>query len=260
MIGSADHTAYDLRFRLLDIPVRVNPWFWLVMLIFSGEYSGPQVSKLTASLAFLACGFVSLLAHEFGHALSSRLVGVEPTEVVLYGMGGYCAFGGWHRGRRERAFVIFCGPAAGFLLFFTVLLGAVSAWNASPLDLFRLIGVGNGTDDFPLVVRRMLQNELAGIVVWRLLLINFWWGVLNLIPIWPLDGGRLAEVGLGAVNPRDGQRWTHTISLVCAGGLALWYASSEEYWMAVWFGYFGYINYKILESFRSPFRMSDGWR
>ena len=40
MLGLAAPTPYDLRFRLLDIPVRVNPLFWLVMAILSGAETG----------------------------------------------------------------------------------------------------------------------------------------------------------------------------------------------------------------------------
>ena len=35
--GAAETTAYDLKFRLLDIPVRVHPWFWIATVLLNGD-------------------------------------------------------------------------------------------------------------------------------------------------------------------------------------------------------------------------------
>lgn len=68
MLGSPEITAYDLRFRLLNIPVRVHPLFWLIMLFISGLAD----IDLKLALVFVACAFFSILVHEFGHGLSAR--------------------------------------------------------------------------------------------------------------------------------------------------------------------------------------------
>ena len=54
-----------------------------------------------------------------------------------------------------------------------------------------------------------------------LLWINLWWGIFNLAPIWPLDGGQITGVLLSMVNRREGMRRTHIISLITAGILAV---------------------------------------
>ena len=67
MVGAAE-TPYDLRFRLLGIPVRVHPLFWMV--IGRPGLAGSRNLPLVA--VWVACGFVSILVHEFGHGLMSR--------------------------------------------------------------------------------------------------------------------------------------------------------------------------------------------
>jgi Zn-dependent protease len=234
MLGTADDTPYDLRFRLLDIPVRVNPWFWLVMALISGENQ-----SLLGMAVFVACAFVSILVHEFGHGLSSRALGVEPTGIVLYGMGGYCQFHDFHRSAWRRVVILLCGPGAGFALLGLVV--AAHYWSAvRDLDLFR--------------------SEAAQQVVNDLIKINLAWGILNLFPIWPLDGGRIAEVVLGSLAPRNGVRWAHVISLLTAGGFALWLFSLNSFMTAIWFGYFAYVNYQILQAMHDAYRTGDSWR
>jgi Zn-dependent protease len=255
MLGAADVTSYDLRFRLLDIPVRVNPWFWLVMLMISGEQH-----SLPRALVFVLCAFVSILVHEFGHGLSSRALGVEPTGIVLYGMGGYCQYPTWHRHAWQRLIVLLLGPGAGFLLLILVVAVASASFGLAATDLLALVGIGNG--DVRAAVERLglRENSTAGFATLYLLEINLWWGVLNLLPIWPLDGGRITEVVLGSFNPRHGTRWAHVVSLMTAGLIALWWASQGRYIMALWFGYFGYVNYQVLQAMHDAYRSGDGWR
>ncbi len=232
MLGSAEHTAYDLRFRAVGVPVRVHPLFWLVMLILSHMVD----VDLKRAFVFVVCAFISILVHEFGHGLSGRLMGDEPSEIVLYAMGGYCAFHQGHLTRWRRLFMLFAGPGAGFLLF-----GLVFAFDQN---------------------LETMPGGLTRLAIHDLLEINLFWGLLNLMPLWPLDGGQITGVGLGMISPRSGMRWTHTIGLLTAGAIAVWQAS-EQYLMAIWFGYFAYINYHMLQTMHYAYSApdeSEWWR
>ena len=71
-------TAYDLQFRVAGIPVRVHPLFWLMTLILGAQGKpGPEL------LIWVAVVFVSVLAHELGHACLHRYFG-QPARIVLY--------------------------------------------------------------------------------------------------------------------------------------------------------------------------------
>jgi hypothetical protein len=87
MLGMPEPTPYDLRFRLLGIPVRVHPLFWLATAVLGSGGS----ETLGPILIWIGCVFVSILVHEYGHGLMARLFRCRPS-IVLYGLGGLCAY------------------------------------------------------------------------------------------------------------------------------------------------------------------------
>jgi stage IV sporulation protein FB len=257
MLGAPEVTAYDLRFRLLNIPVRVHPLFWLVMLLISGS-----PNNLKAAMVFMAAAFVSVLVHEFGHGLSSRFLGQEPGGIVLYAMGGFCYFWDGWQAPWKRLIVLACGPGAGFLLLGLVLAFGQLFYGIAPIDAIARLGFGYGHGN-PLTVDIMIRHELAFYAFLDLVQINLLWGILNLFPIWPLDGGQMIGIALSMVNRREGTRWGHVVSLLTAGLFALWLASRQRYFNAIWIGYFGFINYEILQTMHRQSWLrddSDWWR
>jgi Zn-dependent protease len=260
MLGVPEATAYDLRFRLLNIPVRVSPWFWLVMLFISRGAAGPRGS-VSAVLVFVGCAFVSILVHELGHALSARAVGREPGGIVLHAMGGLCFYDNGGLPPLQRVLILAAGPGAGFALLGLVLGIAKVQFGIAPMNAMALIGVGGG-DGGEAAFSLMSRSSSLFFGFLFMLYINFWWGVFNLLPIWPLDGGQITGVVLGVANPQQGTRWTHTVALLTAAGIAIWFASKDDFLMAFWLGYFGYINYQMLQQIQSAYRYVDDepWR
>ena len=108
MLGTSS-TPYDLRFRFLDIPVRIHPLFWLMMAVL-----GWRDNDLASVLIWVGCAFVSILVHEFGHGLMAKQFRGSPS-IVLYGLGGLCYSQG-ERTAGQRLAVLLAGPGAGFLL------------------------------------------------------------------------------------------------------------------------------------------------
>jgi stage IV sporulation protein FB len=226
MFGAAAETPYDLRFRLLDVPIRIHPLFWLIMAMLS------RSNDLGDMLIFIGCAFVSILLHEFGHGLSARGLGFWPREIVLYGMGGYCECEFERQRPWQKLIVLFCGPGAG-LLFAGVLWGGYEV-------------LGEPT------VSRTVANILE-----KTITINLAWSILNLFPIWPMDGGRILEVVLSLFNDREGSRRAHIVSLLAAGGLALFAFKEEQTGLAFWFIYFAFINYQELQSYHQSTRFGS---
>jgi Zn-dependent protease len=213
-------TQFDLKFRLFGVPVRVSPWFWVIMAAI-GWRGGPKegVEFLEGLLAWVVACFVSILIHELGHVFMGRLFGTDG-HIVLYGFGGL-AIGsnaldsGW-----KRALVAFAGPLAQF-----VLLGAVMlvVWLAVIPEALRPVV----TADWHVYSRLRLLIELSPhhVLVRRflegMLYINLFWPLLNLLPIWPLDGGQITrEACVGALRDR-GLRLSLGISILAAGVLAV---------------------------------------
>src|SRR4051795_2489217 len=127
MLGMPEPTAYDLRFRFLGIPVRVHPLFWLCTALLAG-----QSASLDSVLIWIGCVFVSILVHEYGHGLMSRVFRFSPS-IVLYGMGGLCYSESERQTPWQRLAVLFAGPGAGFLLF-ACIEGGYLALGQPPLN------------------------------------------------------------------------------------------------------------------------------
>ena len=200
MFLEPDRTPYDLRFRLFGTDVRVHPLFWLFSAVLGwGEYSRPGGGVGYLAL-WVACTFVSILLHEFGHVFMGRLFGAE-AHIILFSFGGLAVGSNQLSRRWQRMAVSFAGPAAQLLL-----------WGLLWLLAFRLGALRN------------IPEAWYG-PVWRawamLYLINLYWPLLNLLPIWPLDGGQISRDLLeGLFGPR-GTSLALGLSLVIAGLLAV---------------------------------------
>lgn len=195
MLTGDQRTALDLNFSLFNIPVRVSPYFWLVTVML-GYNAKPRVDLLAI---WVLAVFVSILVHEFGHALTAQAFGNRPS-VLLYGFGGL-AFHQHLSERWQRICVILAGPVAGFIL-----AGIVIA----------ILVIWPPTRETPWP--SPLLGELAG----DLLFINIAWGLINLLPVWPLDGGQFTGEILTWVSRASGNLWTYCIGFVVALGLVIY--------------------------------------
>ncbi len=243
MLGMPAPTAYDLRFQLFGIPVRVHPLFWLVTALLGGAGR----DDLSVVLLWMACVFVSILVHEFGHGLMGRFFGYQ-AQIALYGMGGLCESEGYRQTPQQRLAVIAAGPGAGLLLFVAVLLGVRLAYGVQPLDALSILGIGPG-NPLDALAKLLPSGRYVATAVVFLIEINLIWSILNLVPIWPLDGGQITRVGLGMVSPSHGPRWAHVLSLLLAGvGAVLVYQRLQQPFLALFLGYFALTNYQVLQA------------
>jgi Zn-dependent protease len=199
-LSEPSRTQFDLSWRMFGIPVRIHPLFWLVG-IFLG-WSAAQAWGMEYLAVFLACMLVSILVHELGHVLMGRAFGAR-SHIVLYGFGGLAVGSLEVRGPGRRIAVLLAGPVAGFLLFGVVL----RLW----------ILTGHSLEE----ILRKNPSNLAEAAFVFLLRMNLVWNILNLVPIWPLDGGRIVgEILMRALGER-GLRIALLISLALAVVLAL---------------------------------------
>ena len=175
MFGMAGETEFDARFSLFGIPVRVHPIFWISSAYLVWDGGDPR--KVVIGILVI---FISVLVHELGHAVLSRRYGY-PSEIVLYILGGYATatrFSTWKNVKVSAA-----GPAAGLALFglaYTV-LRYFMAYNPDVL-------INNS--DLAFGIRMML---FANLIV----------SLMNLIPVLPLDGGRIVESIMQRYGGRD---------------------------------------------------------
>jgi Zn-dependent protease len=237
-----------LHFSIFRVPVRVHPLFWLVGLLL-GARAGDPIELVGWMIAF----FVSILIHELGHAAAMRAYGFYPS-ITLYGLGGFTSYGESAYSRRPSGLshiaISAAGPAAGFALV-ALLAGALMAAGFQVAYQF----------EFPpglwIWVPKIVWSEAFRRLINQLFLVNIFWGILNLLPVYPLDGGQIAREVLVTIHPADGARWSLMISFVTAALIAVvalvqW----QDVFGAILFGYLAYVSYATLAFFSGPGR----WR
>lgn len=244
-------TRYDLHFRLAGVPVRVHPLFWLVGTLLGAGADAPPVQVLI----WLVAVFFSILVHEFGHALAFGRYGVR-SHIVLYSFGGLAVPDSAYAGlpsRRARygspqsqVLVAFAGPAAGFALAAAVVAALYFAgYHVSfSTGLASFLDFEFGPPDNPIPYFKV------SLLVHFLLYINIFWGLVNLLPIYPLDGGQIFRAILVRFNPADGVRQSLMLSVFTAAGLAVvvW-VKLQSVFMGLLFGYLAYLSFATLQSY-----------
>jgi len=207
LLFEPDRTPYDLRWRMFGIDVRVHPMFWLVTTILGWDWyrAGETGAEGVGFVAlWVLCVFVSILVHELGHVVAGNIFGSRG-HIVLFGFGGLAIGSSDLRSRWQRVVVYLAGPGAQFLL-----LGVI--W----LLVYRLELLGGPREQ----VIRLVERDPAMFAVWMLWAINLFWPILNLLPIWPLDGGQVSRELCEAAAPRNGRRYSLVLSMLTAGVLA----------------------------------------
>jgi stage IV sporulation protein FB len=168
-----------------------------VVIVFILSISFIFGSKLSAAwlgaAVIVAVGIVlSILAHELGHALTARRLGFYPLLIRLHGGGGEAVWEGRPATRRELQLITLAGPAVNFALA-GILLGACLFLKQQPLSFD------------PETLRFSSPPPMARPPILRafewLGWMNVVWAVANLLPAYPLDGGRILNEFL---EPRIG--------------------------------------------------------
>lgn len=237
LLAEPQPTQYDLNFVLGGVPVRVHPLFWIISAVMGAQGSPPGLLVLT----WIGVVFVSILVHEFGHALAFRAHGYQ-CHIVLYSMGGLAVPDS--SGRRttwSSVMISLAGPFAGFFLACVLLLG------------LKIGGVPIHFEfGWPYLVDASAyipDNRNLSFLVNNLLYVNIFWGIFNLLPVYPLDGGQVSQAVLTHVNPRDGMRQSLMLSIAVAVGISLMGFQRRDTFLGLMFGYLAFMNYQTLQSF-----------
>ncbi len=186
-------------FSFKGIPVFASGWYLILM-----AYLFMTAGVMAHGLIFVGIATFGILVHEFGHGLMARRLDLQPS-IVLHGWGGLCAHRPAKRDAHEAA-ITAAGPGAGLIL------------GLASLALQFYMGRYHAA----WLTERPLAEVFLQYMVW----VNVGWSILNLIPLWPLDGGQLLAVALRQkiARPRAFQI-THVIGIgvgVALVGLGIW--------------------------------------
>jgi stage IV sporulation protein FB len=203
-----------LDFRIGSIPVSVHGSF-LLMTAFLGFSAG----SLRGIVQWIVVVFVGVLLHELGHALVGRSFGLAP-RIDLLGFGGLTSWtGGRSRLPAAKGIAIsLAGPFTGLAIGLgTILLVRMRA-GLPPLGIFNPEVTWSDMQGDPL---SFLDQDEWGSLVKNIVWVNGGWGVLNLLPILPMDGGNVLLQALGWGMKGNAERPARIVSCALAALLAL---------------------------------------
>lgn len=209
-----------MTFRLGPFPVRIHGFFWLTALMLGANLRDPRFIAL-----WVAVVFVSVLLHELGHAVAGRSFGLAPA-IELHGMGGTTSWGSEGRALSHgRSIVVsLAGPLTGIVLGAAIRFAQHQGWQ--PTTPY----VGEAA---------ILFAE-----------VNLYWGVLNLVPLLPLDGGNVMRSFLQIVTRGRGEIPARVISILTAGAGLLYAIQRESLWIGMLSALFAMNNVRAIRAAR----------
>lgn len=258
-LSEPGRTNYDINFNLFGFDVRVHPAFFVMPLLLGssflrGENAGVNLLVLTTVF------FISILVHELGHAFAFRYYG-QPARIVLYWMGGLAipdsGGGAWAPrlstplNHYQQIVVSAAGPIFGFLLA-ALLIGVVYAMGGSVLI--------NSSDFIPVFVP-IFEN--ASHAVWLFFSIGIWvnvfFNILNLAPVYPLDGGQISRQLFEINDGFNGTRNSFLLSVIAGAAIALLSFTSGDRFIGFFFGFMAWSNYMTLQQIGGGFGGGRRW-
>ena len=190
----------SIEFRLFRIPVRIHLWFWLMAMWLWTLRSEQGWAGLAIWVAVV---FQGILMHELGHALVGRSFGRQP-RIELVALGGLT----WWEQREPLSpgrslAVSFAGPAVG------IVIGLLSLVVMDSL--------------------RVPEESLERYALTSLIWVNLGWGLLNLLPVLPLDGGNIVASLMELVRPSRGRLMAAYVSFGTIGMLLVVTITFQQY-------------------------------
>lgn len=195
------------------IPINIHPVFWL-LCIGIGYIA---TYDILGSFIWAVVIFVSVLIHEFGHALTGKAFG-QRTQIDLVGFGGLTTRSGRGVKLWQEFIIVFCGPLAGFFLAL-ISYSAYKVFEDSDLQ----------------VLKYMFYVALE---------INIFWTIVNLIPVQPLDGGQLLRIILESMFGVGGIKATFLFSMVLCSVMALFFFLQSWILIGAVLFFFAYESYR----------------
>jgi Zn-dependent protease len=164
--------------RYAGIKVQVHWTFWLLFLFiaFLVFTQGGTLSNLFWHSLFIICIFICVVLHEFGHALTARKYGIGTRSITLLPIGGVANLKKIPENPKEELMIAIAGPLVNIVI-------------ALILSFFVSVDIYTGMDP------ETLEEELGTITsenfMFYLLIANVALVLFNMIPAFPMDGGRV---------------------------------------------------------------------
>jgi Zn-dependent protease len=160
--------------QLAGIGIYVHATFLLILLWIGFQEYGLGVRAVAGAMLYIIALFAIVVLHEMGHALTARRFGVVTRDIILLPIGGVARLERMPRDPRQELLVALAGPAVNVAL--AALLYAIVRLTGQPptADVY---------DFDPLLSVRAF--------LYQLVFVNIVLALFNLLPAFPMDGGRV---------------------------------------------------------------------
>ena len=203
-------------FKISGIPLSVH-YSFLLLLAYIG-YQGWMAQGVTGliwSVLTVCAFFACVVIHELGHSFAARRYGVGVRRILLMPIGGMAEFDSLPREPSKELVITIAGPAVNFVL------AALLWWPVNQLP------------------QNIMFYSAQGLL-FQLLWANLVMGVFNLVPVFPMDGGRIFRALLATkFTYLKATQWASLVGKVLSvGGACVMY-----FWLDSWLGalLFGFI-------------------
>jgi len=212
-LGSIGKTSID-----------VDLSFFILLLVFIAFTYDPS-QPIQNALIWIPVVFISVLVHELAHAGMIALLGFGSSQIILGGMGGVTINN--RKGKPWQDLLIsIAGPLANFVLMLVCL------WLARNVPIIR-------------------QDRMLVALMPRLLTANLWWGIFNLIPVPPLDGGHATrELFRTFLDERRAFIIAIWIAIVVGAAVVVAALYIRSFFIAIYLGWFVYLAWQQWLYFR----------
>ena len=165
--------------RIFGSEVRIHVTFFLLLLYIGvAHFQAGGIPAAISGIIFILALFACVVAHEFGHALMARRYGIKTPDITLLPIGGLARLERMPEKPAQEIAVALAGPAVNLVIAAVLIL---------------VLGAGVDADAL-----QALENPTVSFLA-RLATVNVFLVVFNLIPAFPMDGGRILR-GLLAVR------------------------------------------------------------
>lgn len=170
--------------KILGIDLYIHGTFWLLPLfiLISGILSGGTVSVVGWDLALIFGVFGCIALHELGHSLAARAYGIGTRDITLYPIGGVASLERMPEKPRREIAIALAGPAVNIVIALALLAMMMGQFVLFPIDV---------------AAPGEIAEFLGRLMVGNLILAGF-----NLLPAFPMDGGRVLRALLAVWMPR----------------------------------------------------------
>jgi Zn-dependent protease len=154
----------------------------LIWILISGLRGGQTLADTGWTVIFVLAIFFCVILHEFGHALTAKRYGIKTRDIILLPIGGLARLEKLPDDPKEELWVALAGPAVNIVIFILLSIGiAATGFDATQLE----------------------ELSLGPNTIWLFLAsANLFLAIFNMIPAFPMDGGRVLRALLSLRMPR----------------------------------------------------------